>query len=123
VGWCPASPASAGSAGPAAAALPVREVELDLLRSGLVIATLVLPEGNSISYNPQTAEVTAPTSNNTTLNLVGRSGQEQPLAPGETTTVPDSAIPTVSVWGLVALTLALLVGAKGYFSRRRAAAA
>lgn len=118
VAFCPGSLASAGPAGPAAVALPVGAVELDLLRSGLVVATLVLPEGNSITYDPQTAEITAPASNNTTLNLVGRSGGQQPLAPGETTTVPDSAIPAVSVWGMVALTLALLVGAKIYFGRR-----
>ncbi len=123
VAWCPGSLASAGPGGPAAVALPVGAVELDLLRSGVVVATLVLPEGNSITYDPQTAEITAPASNTTTLNLVGQYGGQQPLGPGETTTVPDSAIPAASTWGLIALALTLLVGAKVYFRRRRAAAA
>ncbi len=122
VAFCPGTAASVGSAGPAAVALPVGAVELDLLRSGLVVATLVLPEGNSITYDPQTAQITAPASNNTTLNLVGRYGEQQPLAPGKTTTVPDSAIPATSTWGLAVLALALLVGAKVYFNRRAAAA-
>ncbi|MGB2984666.1 MAG: hypothetical protein WBE26_02180 [Phycisphaerae bacterium] len=34
--------------------------------------------------------------------------------------VPSGAIPTVTEWGLVVMTLMLLVGAKVYFSRRRA---
>ena len=56
------------------------------------------------------------------LPLVSRN-PEQPLPPGETTAVPDSAIPAVSVWGMAVLALALLVGAKIYYGRRRAAAA
>ena len=39
-------------------------------------------------------------------------GLVQPLEEGE-------GIPTVSEWGLVVLTLALLIGGKIYFSRRR----
>jgi hypothetical protein len=37
--------------------------------------------------------------------------------------VTGTAVPTVSTWGLVLLALALLVGAKVYFTRRRAAQA
>ena len=98
----------------------VGDTEPQLLKNDLVVATVFLPEGNSVTYEPDTLEVTAPASNNTTLIVVTPSGEEQPLAPGGTTTLPGSAIPTVSTWGLAALTLLLLVGAKVYFTRRRA---
>ncbi len=117
---CSTSAASAGAAGTAAQIAAVRDVDVDLLAGGLVVATLVLPEGNSISYNPETLEVTAGTSNNTTLILITAPGEQQPLAPGASTTLPPpAAIPAVSQWGLIALTLVLLVGAKIYFGRRR----
>jgi hypothetical protein len=97
------------------------DVEVGLLKNGIVVATLSLPDGNSVTFDGETLEATAPGSNNTTLTLITGPGEEQPLAPGGTTTLPPPAgIPAVSAWGLAVLTLLLLVGAKIYFHRRRA---
>ncbi len=98
------------------------EVEVDLLRDAASAATLTLAAGNSVTFDGETLEVTAPGSNNTTLILVTGPGEQQTLPPGGSTTLPPpSAIPAVSTWGLVALTLLLLAGAKIYFARRRVA--
>jgi hypothetical protein len=97
------------------------DVTLDLLAGGLVIATLVLPEGNSITYDPETSEVNAPSSNSGTLTLM-TAGGERPLLPGETIVLRGTPVPAVSEWGVVVLTLLLLVCAKVYFSRREAEA-
>jgi len=80
---------------------------VDLLAGGVVIATLVLPEGNSITYNSQTLEVNAPPSNNDTLTLITARG-ERPLAPGETIVLGSTPLPAVSEWGVVILTRSLL---------------
>jgi hypothetical protein len=95
------------------------DVDLELLKGGVVVATLVLPEGNTIIYKPETLEVTAPASNNSTLILVNTSGEQLALAPGETR-VLTLPIPALSEWGIGVMALLLLIGAKVYFNRRRA---
>jgi hypothetical protein len=99
----------------------VGDTEPQLLKNDVVVGTVFLPEGNSVTYEPDTLEVTAPPTNDTTLTVVTPSGEEQPVTPGGTTTLPGSGpIPAVSTWGLGVLTLLLLVGGKIYFHRRRA---
>ncbi|MGB2985587.1 MAG: hypothetical protein WBE26_06860, partial [Phycisphaerae bacterium] len=119
--FCPhkaAATSEAGAASVAAAAAP-GDITVELFAGGMLVATVELPETNSLSWDPLALEVTAPGSNNTTLTLMTPSGEQLPLPPGETVTLPAATIPAVSEWGLLALTLALLAGGKVYFGRRR----
>jgi hypothetical protein len=118
---CPPSPASGAAAGATSAVtLPAPHLELELIRLGVVVATVVLPEPNALTFDAETLEVTAPAANDTTLTVMTPSGEPLPVAPGEAVTLPPTTtIPTVSTWGLAVLTLVLLVGARIYFNRRR----
>ncbi|MGB2984884.1 MAG: hypothetical protein WBE26_03295 [Phycisphaerae bacterium] len=118
---CPGAAASS-EAGPASVAAPAApgDITVELFAGGMLVGTVELPEANSLSWDPLALEVTAPGSNTTTLTVVTPSGDQLPLAPGGTVTLPPATIPAVSTWGLIALTLALLAGGKIYFGRRRA---
>ena len=94
-----------------------RQQPLDMALGGVVIATLTLPLGDSITYNPETLEVDAPSSNSGTLTLT-TAGGERPLPPGETIVLRSTPLPAVSQWGVVILTLSLLTGIGVKFRRR-----
>ncbi len=117
----PCPPGSAANAAmaedeyPAVAA--VGDVTVELLDDGVVIATLTLPEGDSVTYNPETLEVDAPSSNSGTLILLTADG-ERPLSPGQTIVLGSTPLPAVAQWGMVILTLSLLGGLGARFRRR-----
>ena len=108
---CSASSATAQAVAPG-------DIDVDLRANGVVVGTLVLPPSNTVRFDPQTLEITAPTSNNTTLIVITPTQDQLPVGPGETVSVPPVSIPAVSTWGLVGLALALLVGSKVYFRRK-----
>ncbi|MCH7592157.1 MAG: hypothetical protein IH989_05195 [Planctomycetes bacterium] len=99
----------------------VGDVDVTLLTDGgQVVGTVVLPGGQTLLYDQQTLNVSAPDSNDTTLTVVPTSGDPLSLPPGGNVTPPaPTAIPAASTWGLTVFALFLLVSAKVYFSRRR----
>ena len=106
---CSAPAASGSSAGATGQPAALGDVNVRLLSDGLVAGSLTLPEGDEITYDPQTLDVTAPPSNTTTLTVVTQSGDPLTLPPGDTVTLPTpTAVPTVSQWGLAAMVMLIL---------------